>query len=123
MRGKKGEGSSIYGARAVCQAPCWRCLHTAQKSAYHFPANDSACLPVWPVLSATVCESLSLLRCQVWGRIIVSSGHLLWHCLYLFGLQYSMCVLDKRPRHNPISHISHSYWKLTVLSKLLKLSY
>lgn len=28
-------------------------------------------------------QSLSLLRCQLWGGITVSSGHLLWRPLYL----------------------------------------
>lgn len=98
----------------MCQAPCWGCLNTAECGTNNSPAKDSAFLPLWPALPATACELLSLLA--------VSSRHLPWHSLHLLWLQYSICVTDKRLSSNHctlLSHISHSYWKLIVLLRIM----
>lgn len=65
-------------APTVCQAPRRGRgrLSLAQDSTSRFPAKTGP---------FSVCgRSLSLLRCQLRGGITVSSGHLLWHSLYLF---------------------------------------
>lgn len=124
---KGWERSAIYGVPTVCQAPYCRCLKTDKSCAFVVFTKDGALFSLQLVLWR-VCLPLCLSSlCS--GEESLSSAHLLWHSLYLFWLQYLICVLDKglsRHLHSPFLHFLYLLgmklillYKITVMAEIL----
>lgn len=81
---EKKKKRTTYGVPTVCQAPYWGCLKAGKSCALVVFTKDNALfslqLALWQI-------SLPLhLSSHCSGEGSLSSAHLLWHTLYLFGL-------------------------------------